>query len=373
MADSSLAAIQTKVRRLTRSPSENQLPTATLDEYINTAVLYDFPSILRLFKLKTTFTFWTIPNVDQYSTNTTVPTNPLSDFDNKYITTHEPVYIGGYHSYFTQSREEFFGMWPLINSQQQIAVGDGATTVFSNQPSLVPSVINNVSQQIQSPVLQNNVTFSAIDVNNNALTLHDVPVVDAAGNPTSIGNLYVPGFEPAAPPTVQDPVNYINYLTGAYVVTFMNDQNAITPPSGNSLTNSPNQNAIWCQAIPYIASIPTSILYYDYTFTLRPVPDISYPVTMEVYIQPTQLLATDQNPQLNQWWQYIAYLAAKKIFEDRMDQESVQLLMPELKNQELQVLRTTLKQLDNQQASSIYRQQASNAAGPIGGGWWGGN
>ena len=77
MPDSSLVAIQTKVRRLTRSPSENQLDTPTLNDYINTAVIYDFPSQLRLFSLRSTFTFWTIPNVDQYATNTTEPNNPL--------------------------------------------------------------------------------------------------------------------------------------------------------------------------------------------------------------------------------------------------------------------------------------------------------
>jgi hypothetical protein len=258
-------------------------------------------------------------------------------------------------------------MWPLINSQQQIAVGDGATTQFSNVVGALPGT----SQNVQAPIIQNNVTFSAIAADNSALTLHDVPIVDLAGNPTQLGNLYVPGYEPAVPPTVQNPTNYINYLTGQYFVTFMNDQNAITPPSASSLATSPSQNAIWMQAIPYIASIPTSMLYYDNMFTLRPVPDISYPVTMEVYTQPTQILAADQSPQLQQWWQYIAYLTAKKFFEDRMDLDSVQLLMPELKNQELLVLRTTLVQEANQRASTIYLQQASMSAGPIGG-WYGG-
>ena len=68
------------------------------------------------------------------------------------------MYIGGFKSYFTQSREEFFGMWPLINSQQQIAVGDGATTQFSNVVGALPGT----SQNVQAPIIQNNVTFSAI-------------------------------------------------------------------------------------------------------------------------------------------------------------------------------------------------------------------
>lgn len=53
MADSTLAAIHEKVRRITRTPSMAQLTDAQLDQYINTFVLYDFPSNIRLFPLRT--------------------------------------------------------------------------------------------------------------------------------------------------------------------------------------------------------------------------------------------------------------------------------------------------------------------------------
>jgi len=358
MADSTLQAIRNKVRRLTRTPSTQQMSDATIDEYINTSILYDFPSQLRLFSTRKTFTFWTIPNVSEYQTITdpVFAANPLYQFQEKYITTHEPIFIGGFKSYFTQSQGEFFGMWPKINSRQQIGVGDGVTTVFTATAA---------TTNIQPPVVLNNVTFSAIATNNQALVLHDVPVIDALGNPTMDGNLYVPGYEPAAPPAVVDATNTINYLTGAYTVTFKNDQNIVTAPSAAS-----SQNAIWSQVIPYSASIPTAMLFYDNKFTLRPVPDISYPVQLEVYVRPTELITSGQSPQLQQWWQYIALMASKKVYEDRMDQESVQMLMPNLKEQELFVLRTTLAQEANQSAPTIYRQQSSLGAGP--GGWWGG-
>ena len=57
MADSTLFAIKQKVRLLTRSLSEAQLTDLQLTQYINTYVQYDFPETLRLFNLKTTFTF----------------------------------------------------------------------------------------------------------------------------------------------------------------------------------------------------------------------------------------------------------------------------------------------------------------------------
>ena len=64
-----LAAIQQKVRRLTRCPSENQLTTDDLNNYINTFVIYDFPEQLRTFNLRQQFTFTCNPFQDVYYTN----------------------------------------------------------------------------------------------------------------------------------------------------------------------------------------------------------------------------------------------------------------------------------------------------------------
>ena len=80
MAYATLQAIQTKVRRLTRSPSESQLSTVDLNNYINTSILYDFPEHLRLFKLRTVLTFYTHPYQDVYYTNPTDQDDPLYNF-----------------------------------------------------------------------------------------------------------------------------------------------------------------------------------------------------------------------------------------------------------------------------------------------------
>ena len=94
MADSTLSAIRTKVRRLTRSPSEAQLTTAQIDEYVNTFVLYDLPEHLRLTTLRSVFTFYTDPNIDVYE-NSVVPGDQFENFKNLNITTHKPAYIAG--------------------------------------------------------------------------------------------------------------------------------------------------------------------------------------------------------------------------------------------------------------------------------------
>jgi hypothetical protein len=337
MADSSLTAIEQKVRRLTRSPSESQLSTAELDNYIDTFVLYDFPAHLRLFNLREQFTFYTAPYVDTYTTTTLTANDPLYNFKNKYISVHDPVYVAGYPAFYSQSRTQFFGMYPIVNSIQSIGTtGDGSTRSFSGT---LPNV----------PMLRNNVLFDSIDSTTNALALVDTPISN------TIGNLSIPNMAPTST-TAQDLSNYVNYVTGEFVITFN------TAPGAGQAIN--------CQNVPYVAALPQSLLFFDDTFTLRPVPDQTYRVNFEVYARPTALLITGQ-PQLEEWWQYIAYGAAKKIFEDRMDTDSVAQIMPEFKQQELLVLRRTLVQQTNVRTATIYTEQAGND-GSNGFGGWGG-
>lgn len=315
---STLTQIQTKVRRLTRTPSDTQLTTAQLNDYINTFVLYDFPEQLRLFNLRTTLTFWVQPFVDTYETNTTDPNDPLFNFKNIYTSVAEPVYIAGFRALYSQSREQFFNIYPLINSIGSIGTGgDGVTTAFSGTLSAIP-------------VLANNVTFASVTNANTGVQLHD------DGN----GNL------------VGDGTGTINYVTGAFTLNFS------TAPGSGQLINS--------ETVPYQPAQPRSILYYDTKFTVRPVPDQPYPVNLEVYKRPDELLATNQEPKLSQWWQYIAYGAAKKVFEDRMDLDSVQLILPEFKMQERLVLRSTLVLNANERVATIYTEQAG---GPSSYGW----
>ncbi len=375
MADSSLAAIRTKVRRLTRSPSEAQLTTAQLDEYINTFVIYDFPEHLRMFNLRTTFTFYTNPFQDVYFTDIAgyggaalASNNPLYDFQNRYLTVHTPVYIAGFQSFYSQSREQFFGIYPFVNSISSIGpAGDGVTTTFSGVINTQQSIVLPGQTQQQIGLLQRQVLFSSVDSNNNGLSLIDVPVLDSVtGNPTVFGNLYVPGTEPASPPLAVAPYplvpggapnanNYINYSTGAFIITF-----PVAPGSGKTINS---------QTVPNALARPQALLFYDNKFTIRPVPDQAYRVNFEAFVRPTELLSSGQNPQLNEWWQYISYGAAKKVFEDKMDTESVQQIMPEFKTQESLVLRRTIVQNTNERTATIYTEQTGFGPGWGQGGW----
>jgi hypothetical protein len=378
MATATLLDVQTKVRRLTRSPSMAQLSDTDLNNYINTFVLFDFPESLRLFDLKTTFTFYTNPFQDVYPTSIAsfggasgASTNPLYDFKNLYTSINPPLYVAGFNCLYTQSREEFFNIYPKLNSISSIGrTGDGSTTNFSgvvntSQTSVPP----NVTQEIV--LLQNQVLFSSVDINGNGLALIDSPILDAVtGNPTNFGLLYTPNNPPVMLPLLLNapyqsqllfPVaNFINYVTGQFTITFP------IPPENGVLINS--------QTVPQSPTRPQAMLYYDDHFVMRPVPDQPYRVQFEAYKLPTQLLLTalnpGGNPDLNQWWQFIAYGAAIKIFQDRMDLESVNLIMPEFRRQQAFVLRRTLVLLTNQRTATIFTDQTSNNA--YNGFGWGG-
>lgn len=352
---STLTTIQQKVRRLTRSPSMAQLSDDDLNQYINTFVVYNFPEVLRTFNFRETFTFYTNPFQDIYPTDQASfagnTTNVLYNFRNNYLTVHPPVYIAGYNSLFTQSREQFYGIFPRVNSIAAIAAtGDGATTQFSGVVNAAQSIIppNNFQQQIA--LLQNNVLFSGIATNNEGLALYDVPLTDpSTGYKLSIGNLYVPGFGPSSPPTVQNMTNYINYATGQFVITFS------SAPAAGSTINS--------QTVPTVLSLPQGVLFYENNFIVRPVPDQPYRIDIEVYKNPTALLSTGESPALNEYWEFISYGAARKIFQDRMDLESVALIEPEYNLQLRLCLRRTIVQLTNQRTATIYTEQVSGTSG----------
>ncbi len=326
MPTSTLTAIRTKIRRLTRSPSIDQLSAADIDEYVNTFISYDMPEHLRLFTLKTNLTFYTTPFVDKYDTTTLDVDSPLFNFKNVFTSINPPAYIAGFDVFYSQSQDEFFGIYPFITSLTRIATGDGVITFFSGTLA-------------RAPFLQNKVLFTSVDANGEAIVLKDVPRISAVFETSIIGDLVTPNSSVSR--------GSINYSTGLFDLTFP------TAPAA--------AEDIDAQIVPVVVARPQSILYYDNVFTLRPVPDKAYEVNLEAYKRPTELLAAGDIPDLEQWWQYIAYGATKKIFEDRMDHQGVEMIMPEFKTQERLVLRRSIVQQTPERTSTIYSEQTANS------------
>jgi len=322
-----LDTIRIKIRRLTRSPSEAQITDDQIDDYINTFILYDFPEHVRLFTTRTKFSFYTQPYVDIYDTNTDLATSPLYNFRNVYTTVHTPAYIDGYDAKLSQSEAEFYGIYPKTSSVKAlVATGDGATVDFDGTLSA-------------HPVTQENVMFTSVDANGNGIILVDEPEIDPVTGQRGVnGDLIVPNAVAA--------VGTINYYTGVYDLTF-----PVAPDDGAT---------IYSHTLPYSAARPNTILYYNNIFTVRPIPDKVYKITMEAYKRPTELLFDDQVPGLEQWASYIAYGAAKKVFEDRMDTESIEKIMPEFKQQEILCLRRTIVQQSDERTDTIYTGQTGS-------------
>jgi len=229
----------------------------------------------------------------------------------------------------------FFGAFPQNNLVENFAQGNGVTTIFTG-------AFDNF------PVNQNSVIFSAIVANNSTLTYVDVPVLGRV----DVGNL--------VNASTAVPRGTINYITGQYLIDF--EQVPLA-----------NTNVVR-QSLPYTPSPPTSLLYSNLgridpttgkvinnkVFTVRPIPDGAYPVNLQAFRLPAELLESGDSPELNQWWQYISYLAAKKVFDDRLDLESIQQIMPELKVQENLVLSKKVVQNTTQRAPTIYSPQLDN-------------
>jgi len=187
------------------------------------------------------------------------------------------------------------------------------------------------------PVIPGQVLFDSISVTNTGLSLYD-----ANGDGLLTGN----------------GDGTINYITGAFNLLFFN-----APGSGQAINS---------QTIPYQPARPTSVLYFDNQFVFRPIPDQPYAVNIEVNALPSQLINAGDVPNINQWWQYIAYGTAKKILEFRSNWEAVAQIQPKFEEHERLVLRTTIMQQSTQRAATIYKTQFQENNGP-GNGWFNGN
>lgn len=322
---STLANIRTKVRRLTGRPSGSQITDAQIDTYINDFFLYDLPNTVRLFDLHTNFEFMTEANVDQYDLRTM---NILYNGTSQpaiqvYTNIQPPAFIAGYESFWSQDEEQFFRVYPKLADIVTTITGDGTPGPYS-------FTLDN------TPILQNEVTVGAIDS-----TGATVQVVDSPSNRTT-GTWVVINTATAV-------TGSINYVSGSGTITFSN-----IIPSGNEITVT---------SVPYSAGRPQALLFYDNTITLRPVPDAPYKVAVKAFIIPTQLVNNTDNPEIYQWWQYLAYGAAKKIFEDSQDMGGVQAIMPAFKEQERLVLRKTIVQNTTQRTATIYSEQGQYTYG----------
>lgn len=320
--------IKTKVRRLTNTPSSNQLSDTDLDEYIDAFVSFDFPSALKIWNLHDTYTFFTEPYNDTY------------EFDTKlYHAVVQPVYVDGFQATYSQSRNDFFNIYPEISVQFTGPAGDNSSGPYNFFVE-------------QTPFMKRQVEVYAIDSAGVQQIAYDVP----QDNDNYLGDLFIGNsIDPTVNSSNTTPDGTVNYVTGEVTITFP-----------NTIDDTEN---IYAKTSAYQPSRPCAMLFFDRQFTMRPVPNQVYRVTVEVYKKPSAVLAladSDNDPNLLQWWQYIAFGAAIKVLEDRQDMESISNLMPLYKNQEALVLYRTAVQQSQERTGTIYSSQLWIPYGPFG-------
>lgn len=348
---STLADIRTKVRRITGRPSSAQISDQEIDNYINTFYRFDMPEHLRLESLRYNYQFVTSANVPAY------------DFPRDlYLTAMPPVFIAGYQSYMTQSRENFFRVNPELNFlQQSVYTGDGTDGsggTYTGQSLINTPICQGFKPNPPGAYSSSTVTdIAAKYLNWNVL-------VSALGTPDAIsgiapsisliddgqGNL----FDPSDTSTL--PVNArgtINYSTGAITIT-------------DFIAAIPSGNAINVQYVPYVASRPQSVVFYQDQILVYPIPDQAYTVSFESYKYPTALANSNEDPQLQEWWQMLAYGAADKIFADNGDFENLTKFRPLLQEQMRLCQRRTIVQYTSERTSTIYTEQCGPGQFPFG-------
>lgn len=315
-----LSAVIQKFRRITAQPSQSQISDQEIVNYVNTFYQFDLPMHLPLFNMKETYTFYTTPNVDGY----VFPRNTYS-----YV--QPPFYCAGYQCFYSQSREQFWRTFPKFNFFDTLATGDGITTVFNLQATQVPFLKSYINENGE---VTSDFVLSSIDAGGNAIQVIDNGVL---ASPNSDFLSYVG--------TVAN-VGTVNWVTGAISVTF-----TAPPGAGQPIT---------AQYVPYVAARPQAVLFFQDMFYLRPVPDNVYQVQVDAWRYPTPIFdpaGPTAVPQLDEWWQLLAYGAADKFFTDNADFENLARFRPIMQEQLKLINRRTIKQQASQRSSTIYSEQ----------------
>ena len=121
-----------------------------------------------------------------------------------------------------------------------------------------------------------------------------------------------------------------------------------------------------------MASRPTDVLFYNQQIVLRPCPLQVYQIEFQISQQPTQLIAANDAPELNEWWNFICLLAAELIYERFPDEQGMAYIQPQLDKHRCEAQRRTLKQLGTQRAATLFSQPRRPAFGYFYGNEYGG-
>ena len=333
----SLAQMRNTVRRMTARYTPQQMTDSQIDNYINLAYTLHFPEQFKNIKLTKPFTLLTVPNVDTYDfIYEENPTNPITGGQTiaspGAIQLTPPFYCQGYLLRYYQDKTTFYNRWPKLSVNQQI--GTGSSTPSTLYTGTIPStpflraqldIFGNVTEaSVIISVISNNPGDSVNGGFNVSFT--DIPQPDSnVGDLVDINNTVV---------------GTINYLTGEYSFT----------------ASLISDSTIYASVVPYQASRPVEVLFYNQQLIFRPVPLQVFQIEFQISQQPTQLIMDNAAPELDEWYLFICAIASKLIYTDFPDPEGEASLEPKYQEQLQIAQRRTLRQLGSQRVQTIFSQ-----------------
>ena len=346
MGTATLQDIISKTRKLTGSGNSQQITDSQIIDYINSFYLYDFPAEFRSLQLKNTFTINTIQNLDTYP------------FDYvHYETLEAPAYVNKRLVPLYQMPWSFYSLFFNWQQSENVASGDGTTGPYGwtvqNTP-IVASVNNN-------PMAVTNVPVTA------PFQTGSYPAAFPEPNPARVQNILITANRGTSTLNVTDDGNgnligdciagTVNYSTGTVAGLLF----SATVPANAEINMSYNPSA---------PAIPQAILFWQNNITLRPVPDRGYTVEIVAYRRPSQVLLGSVDgsinmtgvPELLEWWETLAFGAAKKIYQDRMDTDGVALMDRYLHDAYMLNETRTYAQLGKQSIGTIFRDQLDGSS-----------
>jgi hypothetical protein len=293
--NSTLAQIKEKVRRLIMEGSTEVFPDSEIERQVNTFIEQIMPFDLRLNNFVERQVFYTTKGVDRYSVDLNAIRQPSGI-----------ALASGYEMEWMQDYTAFDREWPkiFIDTTQS---GDGGSTY---------------TDTLSTPILRKEVVVSAT----NNINTQEILVDDGTGTMVEQGTTTNRGS--------------IDYDTGDLSVTF----------SGTI----DSDEDIKIQYVVQNRGRPYTLFFRNDEILLRPVPDEVYKIEYDAFVVPSQLLDDTSTPQVDQWWQYIAFGAAIQILRERQDMESVQVHMIEFERLEEIIINQTAAQNNQMRSSTIY-------------------
>lgn len=327
---------------MTARYTTQQMTDSQIDTYINNFMTLMLPEHFKNIKLTKPYVFTTVPNVDTYDfvyqnglvVNPAGTSGTQDEFLPGNIVLTPPVYCQGYILRFYNDKTTFYNRWPNLSVNQQI--GTGGKAIATAYTGTIPSTpFYRAQMDVFGNVTEAGVVISAFDNSGDATSGFTYVLTDQPVAGSDKGNLVEASGALAGK---------VNYLTGVF---------NFTPTGVQSIPASAN---IYAAVVPYQASRPTDVIFYNQQITFRPCPLQVYQIEFQISQQPLALVTNNDAPELDEWYLFICAGAAKLIYTDFPDEEGLGYLMPIWQEQLQLAQRRTLKQLGTQRAATIFSQ-----------------